>query len=96
MVLIGAGVLGASIGNLLMSLPLWLAEAFPGPVYPRLFALANMLSVMGVAMGPFMLGLAYDYADYTLAYGAALLASLVALLFIAAAGANPHLQTEPV
>jgi len=95
MVLVGAGVLGASIGNLLMLLPLWLAEAFPGPVYPRVFALANMLSVMGVAVGPFVLGLAYDYADYTLAYGAALLASLVALLFIAAAGANPHTKTEP-
>ncbi len=95
MLLIGAGVLGASVGNLLMLLPLWLAEAFPGPIYPRVFALANMLSVMGVALGPLMLGLAYDYADYTVAYGSALLVSMVALLFIAAAGANPQLRTEP-
>lgn len=95
MVLLGAGVLGVSIGNLLMLLPLWLAEAFSGPVYPRVFALANALTVMGVAMGPFVLGVAYDMADYTVAYGVALLTSVVAWVFVAAAGAKPKIA-EPV
>ena len=94
-VLFGAGVLGVSIGNLLMLLPLWLAEAFPGPIYPRVFALANALTVMGVAMGPFLLGVAYDLADYTVAYGVALLTSAVAWIFVASAGAKPK-PTEPV
>jgi len=86
---LGAAVFGASIGNILMLQPLWLAEAFPGSIYSRVFALANAAAVMGVAGGPFMLGLAYDFADYSLAYGLAVVTSLVAGLFILSAGPRP-------
>jgi len=85
----GAAVFGASIGNILMLQPLWLAEAFPGSIYPRVFALANAASVMGVAGGPFMLGLAYDFADYSVAYSLAVATSLVAGAFILTAGPRP-------
>jgi len=66
-----------------------LAEAFPGSIYPRVFALANAASVMGVAGGPFMLGLAYDFADYSVAYSLAVATSLVAGAFILTAGPRP-------
>lgn len=93
--LIGAAVFGVSVGNLLMLQPLWLAEAFPGSVYPRVFALANACAVMGVAMGPFLLGLTYDLANYTVAYGVALVTSALAWLFILFAGSKPQVIAEP-
>jgi len=49
MALLGAAFFGISVGNLLMIQPLWLAEAFPGSVYPRVFALANACAVVGVS-----------------------------------------------
>ncbi len=88
--IVGAAVFGLSVGNLLMLQPLWLAEAFPGHVYPRVFAMANAVAVAGVAIGPYSLGLLYDLADYTVAYYAAVLVSLLAFLFILTAGSRPR------
>ena len=87
--ILGAAILGISVGNLLMIQPLWLAEAFPGSVYPRVFALANACAVAGVAMGPFVLGVAYDQANYAAAYSVAMGVSVLALVFIALAGKRP-------
>jgi predicted MFS family arabinose efflux permease len=89
MAIIGAAIFGISVGNLLMIQPLWLAEAFPGSVYPRVFALANASAVAGVSMGPFVLGLAYDQANYTVAYAIAMAVSVLALIFIVSAGKRP-------
>ena len=72
--LIATGVLGASVGNLLMSQPLWLAQAYPGDVYPRVFALASAITVVGVAGGPYAMGLMIDAVSY--AYAFALAAAL--------------------
>ena len=85
----GAALFGLSMGNLLMSQPLWIAEAFPGAVYPRVFALASGLTVLGVGGGPFLLGLSFDLAGYTFAYLFAVGLSAVALVFIYFAGARP-------
>ncbi|MEM9620059.1 MAG: MFS transporter [Pseudomonadota bacterium] len=89
LILGGAAIFGFSVGNLLMMQPLWLAEAFPGKIYPRLFALANAVSVAGVAAGPFLMGVAYDYASYELAYLSAMVVSSAALLVVLAAGHRP-------
>ncbi|MEM7079233.1 MAG: MFS transporter [Pseudomonadota bacterium] len=91
---LGAGMFGLSIGNLLMLQPLWLAEAFPGAVYARVYALANALSVLGVALGPFLLGMLFDIGGYTQAYLWAVALSLCAWVIILAAGTTPQ-QTEP-
>ena len=93
--LIGAGLFGLSIGNLLMAQPLWLAEVYDTSIYPRVYALANALTVIGVGLGPFFLGLMYDLADYTTAYFVAACWSLLAWVFILAAGKGTPLEPEP-
>jgi MFS family permease len=89
-VFLGAGLFGVSIGNLLMLQPLWLAEAFSGSLYPRVFALSNAATLLGVALGPFVLGVAFDIAGYTVAYGVAVAVCAMALVFMYLAGARPQ------
>ncbi len=86
---LGAGLFGASVGNVLMLQPLWLAEAFPSDIYPRVFALGNAATLLGVALGPFVMGAAYDAAGYTVSYAVAMCLCGLALLIVAAAGARP-------
>jgi MFS family permease len=87
--LVAAGLFGASIGNLLMLHPLWLADAFGVGAYARLFSVSNAWTVLGVASGPLMMGILYDFASYRVAYTVAVVFSLGALLLIAGAGARP-------
>ncbi|MGE0622407.1 MAG: MFS transporter [Pseudomonadales bacterium] len=87
--LTGAGLFGATVGNLLMLHPLWLAEAFGVRAYPRIFSLSNAITVLGVAGGPVLLGLIYDWQDYRVAYFAATGLSLVAWVVMFAAGPTP-------
>lgn len=94
-VLAGAGLFGASVGNLLMSHPLWLAEAFGVRAYARIFALSNAITVVGVAGGPLVLGLMYDFQDYGIAYGAAAVMSVLAWLIMFAAGTMPPATHAP-
>jgi len=58
--LLGAGCFGAARGNLLMLHPLRLADVFGNKDYPRIFALSNAISVIGVASGPFLLAFVHD------------------------------------
>lgn len=88
-ILLGAGLFGATVGNLLMLHPLWLAEAFGVKDYPRIFSLSNAITVLGVAGGPVLLGLLYDAGDYSLAYLVAAGLSAVGWLVMLAAGATP-------
>ena len=79
-------IFGLSVGNLLMTLPLWLAEVFPIDVYPRLFARANAFSVLGLAVGPFTIGALFDLTDgYHIPYLFALFMSLLAFFVMLAA-----------
>ena len=79
-------VFGLSVGNLLMTLPLWLAEVFPAGVYPKLFARANAFSVLGLAVGPFTIGALFDLTDgYHIPYLFALFVSLFAFFVMLAA-----------
>jgi predicted MFS family arabinose efflux permease len=89
-ILVGAGVFGSTVGNLLMLHPLWLAEGFGVRAYPRIFSLSNALTVIGVAGGPALLGIAFDAAGSAVAYGFAVAASLLALAAMTAAGAAPR------
>jgi len=79
---IASVLFGVSVGNLLMLQPLWLAEVFSLSVYPRAFALSNSFSVLGVAFGPFLLGLLYVNSGYSFAYFFASAISLIALFII--------------
>lgn len=88
-ILLGAGLFGATVGNLLMLHPLLLAEAFGVRDYPRIFSLSNALTTVGVAGGPVMLGLLYDFQGYGHAYLVAAALSLGASLVMLTAGAVP-------
>ncbi len=88
-VVLASVLFGISVGNLLMLQPLWLAEAFSVSVYPRAFALSNAFSVLGVAFGPFLLGLIYVNSGYSHAYFFASVISLVALVIIILGGNFP-------
>ena len=79
---LAAGLFGLSVGNLLMTQPLWLAEIYPPQIYARVFARANAISVIGVAMGPYGMGLIFDAfggTTYTQAYLGGVMLSVVAL-----------------
>ena len=53
MAVLAAGLFGLSVGNLLMTQPLWLAEIYPAQIYAKVFARANAISVLGLALGPY-------------------------------------------
>ena len=91
-VLLAAAAFGASVGNLLMLQPLWLAEAFGVKSYPRIFSVANACALVGVASGPLLLGQAYAVVGYSVAYLAAAVTALAAFGCMAAAGHKPAPQ----
>ena len=87
---VAAGIFGLSVGNLLMTQPLWLAEKYSVDIYPQVFARANAISVLGVAAGPFCMGWIFDYAgSYTFAFICALATSLVAFIVVWMASIGP-------
>ena len=93
---VAAGIFGLSVGNLLMTQPLWLAEKYSVDIYPQVFARANAISVLGVAAGPFCMGWIFDYAgSYTFAFICALATSLVAFVVVWMASMGPASSPQP-
>lgn len=88
-VVAGAALFGSTVGNLLMLHPLWLADAFGGYAYARIFSLSNAVSVLGVAVGPALLGVLFDAFGYRPAYLLAVGASALALVLMLSAGPEP-------
>jgi predicted MFS family arabinose efflux permease len=88
---LGAAVFGVTVGNLLMLQPLILAQAYGVADYPRIFALSQGVTTVGIACGPLLLGLMQAGGGGYLA-GFLSFASLsaLALLLIAAAGPIPE------
>lgn len=92
--LLGAGLFGTCVGNLLMLQPLLIAEAFGVRDYGRIFATANLVTAAGPASGPLLLGFVHDLSDgYAGAYGAGAGAALAGFLLLLAAG--PTRAKEP-
>lgn len=96
--LAGSVVFGISIGNLLMLQPLLLAEAFGVKAYSRIFSFCSLIGTVGIASGPFVLGLIRDAADYRTAFIAAAIANAVGLVTMFAAGSSdvPQKLWRPV
>jgi MFS family permease len=89
-VLLGAGVFGATVGNLLMLQPLILAEAFGTRDYGRIFSLNQLLNTVGVASGPAALGWLFDgFGGYGAAFALAAGAAVVAFGVLLVMGALP-------
>ena len=85
-ILIGAVILGAAMGNLLMFHPLLLADAFGVKDYPRIYGMGQLLMVLGVGSGPFLVGLIRDFSSYRAAFGVLTVFAVVAFVFLFAAG----------
>ena len=69
-ILIGADYLGAAKGNLLMFHPLLLADAFGVKDYPRIYGMGQLIMILGVGSGPFLVGLIRDASSYCRAWSA--------------------------
>ncbi len=68
-VFIALAVLGIAVGNLLMLQPLIVAERYGTRDYSRLFSWANLFTVIGVAIGPGLLGWFYSLSlSYEIPY----------------------------
>ncbi len=96
LVIVGAIVLGLSMGNLLMFHPLLLADAFGVKDYPRIFGMGSLLMVLGVGTGPFLVGVVRDLASYRMAFAIMTAFAMVAILFLLAAGKPPHYEVVEV
>jgi len=95
---LAAGFFGLSVGNLLMTQPLWLAEVYTTGIYAKVFARANALSVLGLAMGPYFIGWAFDvFGDgrsYFWPYMAAVACSIFAFAIVFVASSSPVLANQ--
>ena len=82
-----ASLFGLSVGNVLLLQPVVLADVFGVRDYPRIFATSQLVSTVGVAGGPYLVGVLRDATDgYRSAYLAASAISLVAGAVVMAAG----------
>jgi MFS family permease len=83
-IILGSALFGATIGNTLVLQPLIVADAFGVRDYPRIYSLNMMLTTIGVAAGPFVVGLLHDTTDgYGVAYMVAAVLSFVAAVMLA-------------
>ncbi len=83
---VGAVLFGISVGNVLMLQPLLLAEAFGVRAYSQIYSFNQLFGTIGVAAGPFALGLLRDLVDYRTAFLFAASANLVGAAALRAAG----------
>lgn len=89
-VLVGAVCFGATVGNLLMLQPLLLAEVFGARDYSRIYSLSQLLTTLGIASGPALLGVLFDaLGGYDASFAIAAGASGIAFLAMAGIGAFP-------
>jgi MFS family permease len=84
---------GLSVGNLLMLQPLLLAEAFGMREYSKIYSFAQLVTTVGVGLGPIVLGILRDANGYELAFTVAAISSMVALALFVASG--PVQQSAP-
>lgn len=79
MLLLGLALFGLTVGNLLMLQPLLIAEVYGLVNYSRIYSWSNLLTMLGVAGGPALMGyLAVIEDSYRLPYLVAAVSGLVA------------------
>lgn len=85
--LIVSVMFGATVGNLQMMQPLMMAEAFGLKAYARILSLAQMITTCANAVGPVLIGIAYERSGgYQVAYLLIAGASVIGILSLTAAG----------
>jgi MFS family permease len=64
--LAGAVLFGATVGNVLILAPIVLVSAFGTRDYPSIYSVNQLLTTVGIAAGPVLIGVLRDAtADYT-------------------------------
>lgn len=86
--MIGAVVaFGLSVGNLLMIQPLMLADAFGVRDYGRIYSASQLVSTIGYALGPGLLGIAFaTFGGYAEAFTLGAVSSILGLFCLIWAG----------
>jgi MFS family permease len=86
-VLAGTALFGLTAGTILMMQQLLIADAFGARDYGRIYSVSSLLTVLGVASGPSLVGLVSETAGgYVASYAAIALASLAGLIVMTLAG----------
>ena len=86
-VMLSTGIFGCSIGLILMVQPLLLATAFGIENFPRLLGVNQLVMSLGVALGPLIVGAAYDIlGGYAMSFPIVSGTSLLALVLLRLAG----------
>lgn len=83
---LSAAVFGISVGNVLMLQPLLIAESFGVRSYSRVYSFSQLIGTLGVAGGPFLIGVIRDVADYRWAFLFAAACNVAAVGFLRLAG----------
>ena len=80
---IGAAMVGLTVGNNQVFIPLWILGLYGIDRYAHMFARANLYTALGVALSPLYIGLTHQYSSgYTTPFLLVAAGSLVAGLFI--------------
>jgi len=88
-ILLSIGLLGTTLGNMLMMQSLLIADRFGVLDFPRISARVALISFSGTAGGPLLLGWLHDAAGgYRTSYLAASMCSLIAVVIFAMAGGS--------
>lgn len=94
LMVLAAVLFGSTIGNILMLQPLLFADAMGAREYARIFAMNQLIVVVGVALGPFLLGSLHDAASYEASYLAAGALCGVGAALMARAGSTERARQE--
>ncbi len=89
LLLVASALLGLSVGNLLMLQPLLLVEAFGVKHNSQIYSLSQLVTTVGVAIGPIMYGGLRDLIDYRSSFLAAAVLNLLAVAVLRQAGPTP-------
>jgi MFS family permease len=80
---IGTALMGLTVGNNQVFIPLWVLGIYGMKKYASKFARANFYTALGVALSPVYIGLSHQFSDgYTVPFALVAAGSLVAGLFI--------------
>ena len=98
--LLSIGLLGTTLGNILMMQSLLIADRFGVLDFPRISARVGLIAFSGTAGGPLLLGWLHDVAGgYRASYLAAGMCSLIAVVVLSLAGTredgNESFATSP-
>lgn len=88
--MICSALLGATVGNMQVMMPLMVAESFGVKAYARIFSMVQMVSTCLQAVGPILIGVLYTrVGGYEIAYHALLVFTLISIGIVLRMGPSP-------